>query len=72
MGRNNRNTYEKQRESLRQKELKRNTRGNMSDSFHRAEHGSLVDLVVSLGWKGTGLLILFLVIGFLVVSFLIN
>ena len=51
-------TPEQQRERLRQQELKNNPTGNINDSFNRANNGNLVDLVGSLGWKGTGILIL--------------
>lgn len=57
------------REKLRQEELKRrNPTGNINDSFNRAQSGGLVDLVGSLGWKGTGILILLIIIGFFVTS----
>ncbi|MCM3033140.1 DUF6366 family protein [Niallia sp. MER 6] len=51
-------TAERKRERLRQQEIKGNPAGNLRDSFNRAETGGLVDLVGSLGWKGTGILIL--------------
>jgi hypothetical protein len=63
---------ERQREKLRQEELKRNPTGNMNDAFNRASSGSLVDLVGSLGWKGTGLLILGIIIAFIIASFFFN
>jgi hypothetical protein len=53
---------ERSREKLRQEELKRNP----SSSFHG---GGLADLVGSIGWKGTGILILVIIIGFVVASF---
>ncbi|KFM98696.1 hypothetical protein D0U04_07585 [Bacillus clarus] len=56
------------RERLRQEELKRNPTGNMNDAFHRASNGKLADLVGSLGWKGTGILILVILIGFVLAS----
>ncbi len=54
-------TPERRREKLRQGELKRNP----SSSVHG---GGLVDLVGSFGWKGTGILILVIIIGFIFVS----
>lgn len=60
---------ETRRERLRQEELKRNPTGNLNDAFNRANSGSLVDLVGSLGWKGTGILILLIIIGFIIASF---
>ncbi|MFJ7933897.1 DUF6366 family protein [Sporosarcina sp. NPDC096371] len=47
---------EKIRERLRQEELRRNPAG----SIHG---GGLQDLVGSLGWKGTGILILLIIVG---------
>ncbi|NRD77961.1 hypothetical protein HPT25_11255 [Bacillus sp. BRMEA1] len=61
-------TPERTREKLRQEELKRNPTGNMNDAFNRTESGNLADLVGSLGWKGFGILILVIVIGFVLVS----
>ncbi|MED4531582.1 DUF6366 family protein [Metabacillus fastidiosus] len=61
-------TPERKRERLRQEELKRNPTGNMNDAFNRTETGNLVDLVSSLGWKGTGILILLIITGFLIAS----
>ncbi|MFE4429969.1 DUF6366 family protein [Peribacillus butanolivorans] len=61
-------TPEQQRERLRQQELKKNTTGNINDSFNRANNGNLVDLVGSLGWKGTGILILVIILGFIIYS----
>ena len=64
----NKETPEQKRERLRQEELKRNPTDNMNDAFNRANSKSLVDLVGSLGWKGTGILILVIIIGFIVAS----
>ncbi|MBT2616371.1 MULTISPECIES: DUF6366 family protein [unclassified Bacillus (in: firmicutes)] len=61
-------TPERRRERLRQEELKRNPTGNMNNAFNRAETGNLADLVGSLGWKGTGILILVIIIGFIITS----
>ncbi|WIY62092.1 DUF6366 family protein [Bacillus arachidis] len=61
-------TPERARERLRQEALKRNPTGNMNDAFNRAGTGNLVDLVGSLGWKGIGILILVIVLGFVLAS----
>ena len=53
----NKETPEQKRERLRQEEMKRNPTGNLNDAFNRANSGGLMDLVGSLGWKGTGLLL---------------
>ena len=52
-------TPERRREKLRQEELKRNP-------FSSVHGGGLADLIGSLGWKGTGALIL--IIGIIFVS----
>jgi hypothetical protein len=64
----NKETPERKRERLRQEELKRNPTGSLNDAFNRANSGSLVDLVGSLGWKGTGILILVLILGVIIYS----
>ena len=64
----NKETPEQKRERLRQKELKGNPTGNLSDAFNRANNGSLVDLVGSWGWKGTGILILVIILGIVIYS----
>ncbi|KHF39226.1 DUF6366 family protein [Halalkalibacter okhensis] len=51
-----RESPERRRERMRQEELKRNPAG----SIHG---GGLADLVGSLGWKGTGILISLIVLG---------
>lgn len=56
------------RERLRQQELKDNPIGNLNDATNRANNGSLVDLVGSLGWKGTGILIFLIILGFILYS----
>ncbi|KKI88440.1 phage capsid protein [Bacillus sp. SA1-12] len=61
-------TPEQKRERLRHEELKSNPTGNMNDAFNKANSGNLADLVGSLGWKGTGILILVIIIGFIIVS----
>lgn len=63
----NKETPEDQRERMRQQEWKDKTpTGNLNDSFHRGSHGNLIDLVGSLGWKGTGMLILVLLLGYII------
>jgi len=65
-------TPERRRERLRHEELKSNPTGNMSDAFNRAESGNLADLIGSLGWKGTGILILVILIGIVVASIILK
>ena len=48
--------------------MKKNPTGSMNYAFNRAGSGGLADLVGSLGWKGTGLLIFILIIGVIIVS----
>lgn len=59
-------TPRQRREQLRQDELKKNPTGNVNDAFNRSNNGSLVDLIGGLGWKGTGVLILVMVFGFVI------
>ncbi|MGG0449701.1 DUF6366 family protein [Priestia megaterium] len=61
-------TPERKRERLKHEEVKRNPTGNMNDAFNRNEAGNLSGLAGSLGWKGLGILIIVLIIGFIVVS----
>lgn len=65
-------TPERRREGLRQEEIRRNPTGGMNDAFNRANSGGLTDLVGSLGWKGTGILILVIAIGVIIASFFFN
>ena len=64
----NKETPEQKRERLRQQELKGNPTGNMNDAFNRANIGDLGGFVGSLGWKGTGILILVIIIGVIIDS----
>lgn len=64
----NKETPERRRARVRGEELKRNPTGNMNDAFNRAEMGNLADLVGGLGWKGMGILLLVIIIGFIVAS----
>ncbi|WP_440116412.1 DUF6366 family protein [Paenibacillus sp. QZ-Y1] len=57
-------TPEEKRERLRQEELKGRPMITFSDGINRAQFGSFADLVGGLGWKGTGILIVILVIGY--------
>ncbi|KFN04329.1 hypothetical protein D0U04_16615 [Bacillus clarus] len=65
-------TPKKTRERLRQKELKNNATGSLQDGLNRSEKGSLVDLAGGMGWKGTGVLILLLVVGYIIYSYIFN
>jgi hypothetical protein len=64
----NKETPERKRERVRQEELKRNPTGSLNDAFNKANSGGLADLVGSLGWKGMGILIRVIIIGFIFVS----
>ncbi|MCM3638964.1 DUF6366 family protein [Sporosarcina luteola] len=57
-------TPEDRRERLRQKELK-----HLSSSIHGS---NLSDLVGGLGWKGTGIIILLLLVAIVIYSVLLN
>lgn len=54
------------RERLRQAELKNNPSGAFGDGVNRAEYGNLADLTGGLGWKGIGVLILLLIVGYVI------
>lgn len=58
------------RERLRQEELKNNPFGAFNDGVNRAGSGNFADLVGGLGWKGTGILILILIIGYVIYNLL--
>ncbi len=59
---NEKESPERRRERIRQEEIKRNPAGNLDDAFNRSQHGNLVDLVGSLGWKFTGIILLIVTI----------
>ncbi|HDR6289158.1 TPA: hypothetical protein QCU33_005276 [Bacillus cereus] len=63
---NSKETPKEKRERLRQKELKNNPTGSLNEGLKRAENGNLVDLSGGMGWKGTGVLILVLVLGYII------
>lgn len=58
-------THEQRRERLRQTELRNNPGGSIQGS-------GLQDLVGGLGWKGTGVLIIVLIIGALIYLTIFN
>ncbi|ETT84122.1 DUF6366 family protein [Viridibacillus sp. FSL R5-0477] len=58
-------TPEEKRERLRQSELKNNPSGSIHDALNRGSSGNLTDLTGGMGWKGTGILILVLIFGFI-------
>lgn len=55
---------EETRERILQQELRNNPLGTFSDGVNRASHGSFTDMVGGLGWKGTGILVLLLILGY--------
>jgi hypothetical protein len=63
-------TPQEKRDRLRLDELKNNPAGAFNDGVNRAEYGNLADLVSGLGWKGTGVLILILIIGYVIYKLL--
>ncbi|WP_047982016.1 DUF6366 family protein [Ornithinibacillus contaminans] len=60
------------RERLRQKELKNHPTSNLADSINRTQNGSLIDLVGGLGWKGTGIILAILIVGFIIYKVFFN
>ncbi|KEK22852.1 DUF6366 family protein [Bacillus gaemokensis] len=65
-------TPEEKRERLRQNELKNNPTGSLNDGLKRSENGNLVDLVGGMGWKGTGILILVLILGYIIYNYIFS
>ncbi|MCZ8542307.1 DUF6366 family protein [Psychrobacillus psychrodurans] len=63
---NQHETPEEKRERLKQSELKNNPAGSLHDAFNRGSSGNLTDLTGGMGWKGTGLLIVVLVVGYVI------
>lgn len=63
-------TPKEKRERLKQNELKNNPTGSLNEGLKRAENGNLVDLSSGMGWRGTSLLILVLVLGFIIYNFI--
>jgi hypothetical protein len=61
---NRQETPEEKRERLRQDEPKKNPTGALKDGFNRGGNGNLADLVGGFGWKGTGILIIILIVGY--------
>jgi hypothetical protein len=54
---------------MRQSELKNNPTGSLDDGLNRAESGSPVDMTGGMNWKGTGILILVLVLGYIIYTY---
>lgn len=55
---------EEKREQLRQEELKSNPGGALRDGLQRGESGNLTDLTGGFGWKGTAIIIIVLIVGY--------
>ena len=71
LGLNNRQENPKEkRERLRQQELKRNPGGALRDGFSRGENGNFTDLTGDMGWKGTVILIVVLIVGYVLYKML--
>ncbi|RWS42784.1 hypothetical protein EKA14_11170 [Bacillus mycoides] len=65
----NKESPEEKRERMRQSELKNNPTGSLNDGLNRAETGNSVDMTGGMNWKGTGILILVLVLGYIIYSY---
>lgn len=61
---NQHETPEEKRERLRQSELKNNPTGSLNDALNRGMNGNLTDLTGGMGWRGTGILIVVLIVGY--------
>ncbi|EOQ33555.1 DUF6366 family protein [Bacillus cereus group sp. RP37] len=60
---------EEKRERIRKSELKNNPTGSLKDGLNRAETGSPVDMAGGMNWKGTALVILVLVLGYIIYTY---
>ena len=69
---NNHVETEEKRERLRQAELKNNPTGSLNDALNRGSNGNLTDLTGGMGWKGTGILIVVLVVGYILYKLFFN
>ncbi|RKJ23756.1 hypothetical protein D7X33_44105 [Butyricicoccus sp. 1XD8-22] len=58
-------TPQEKRERLKMNELKNNATGSLNDGLNRGVNGSL-GYLVGMGWMGTGILILVLVVGYVI------
>ena len=65
----NKESPEEKRERMRQSELKSNPTGSLRDGLNRAETGSPVDITGGMKWKGTGIIILVLLLGYIVYTY---
>ncbi|HDR6310204.1 TPA: hypothetical protein QCU60_002054 [Bacillus cereus] len=65
-------SLEENRERIRQSELKNNPTGSLNDGLNRAETGSPVDMTGGMNWKGTALVILVLVLGYIIYTYFIS
>ena len=68
-----RKTAKETRERLRQNELKNNPGGSARDGFDGgAGNGNVTDIAGDMGWKGMGLLIVILILGYVIYRFFFN
>jgi hypothetical protein len=67
---NQHETPEEKRERLRQSELKNNPTGSLHDALNRGSNGNLTDLSGGMGWKGMGVLIVVLIVGYVLYKLL--
>ena len=65
----NKESPEEKRERMRQGELKSNPTASLHDGLNRVEAGSLVDIAGGMHWKGTGIIILVLLLGYIVYTY---
>lgn len=67
---NHHETPEEKRERLRQTELKNNPTGTLHDALNRGSNGNSTDLTGGMGWKGMGVLIVLLIVGYVLYKLL--
>lgn len=61
------------KEKLRKKEIRGNENNDISDVFDNSRIGDFyVDMVGVLGWKGTGILVILIIVGFIAFQLIFN
>ncbi|MBC6316972.1 DUF6366 family protein [Listeria grandensis] len=65
----NKESPEQRRERLRQEEMKDNPLGSVSEGLKRSQQGNPTEFVGGMGWKGTGIAILVLIIAVVIFAY---
>lgn len=65
----NKESPEEKKRAYETKWIKSNPTGSLRDGLNRAETGSPVDIAGGMNWKGTGIIILVLLLGYIVYTY---